>query len=680
VLGVTPELGRFFGPDEDREPTGTRAAVIGHALWTRRFARDPGVVGREISLGSQPYVVVGIAPEGFAGPQSIGEPPLLWVPALHHPEYAASIRDMEWGRSWIGVVGRLQDGVTFEQARAAMDVVSARLRQADPINEDVQVLLASGIGLDPEGREQARAVSLILMTISGLVLLLTCTNVATLSLARAAARRTEVGVRMTLGASRVRLGRQMLTEGIVLALLATSVAVPLVMLAKGALPLIVPYPVAVSLGADLRVLGFLAALGVLAGVLFSAAPAWAASHREVTEGLREGAATAGRSGTRLRDALVVAQLALSLGLVAGAGLLGRSVLNARMARPGFDPEHLTVGFVDPQTTGRYDALSGRELYRSVLARVAEVPGVVGVTFSNQTPLVGPNRGRSTVRPWDQPEHEGYEAEYNVVGPDYFQTLGIELVRGRPLGGFDDEPAPVAVVNEALAEMFWPGQDPIGKELRFRGEEPWRVVGLVRDVQMRSLREPGRPGAYYPISKVYPASGLLQIRTAGAPVSADAIRSAVAAVDPELPVTHIQDLQAGMTASMGETRTIAYLIGGFALLALALASVGLYGLVAYGASQRVREMGLRTALGARPGSLVRLILTRGLVISMLGSLFGLGLSLLLGRALQGLLFGVAPADVAALGGAALLLLLISGVAAWVPARRASRVDPAVSLRG
>jgi putative ABC transport system permease protein len=272
----------------------------------------------------------------------------------------------------------------------------------------------------------------------------------------------------------------------------------------------------------------------------------------------------------------------------------------------------------------------------------------------------------------------YEAEYTVVGPGYFETMGIPLLRGRPLGGFDDEPEPVVVVNEALASMFWPGQDPIGKLLQ-RGELTWRVVGLVPDVQMRSLREAGRPGVYYPVAHAYRPRGVLHIRSA-APIAADAIGRAVAAVDAELPVTGIQDLRAALTASVGETRTIAYLVGGFALLALVLASVGLYGVVSYGASQRVREMGVRMALGARPGSLVRLILARAGAIALVGTVLGVGLSLLLGRALQALLFGVGSADGAALGTAAAVLVLVAGFAAWIPARRASRADAAVSLRG
>jgi predicted permease len=416
-------------------------------------------------------------------------------------------------------------------------------------------------------------------------------------------------------------------------------------------------------------------LGLVGGLLFSAAPAWSSS-RDASPELREGAATVSRRKTRLRDALVVSQLALSLGLVAGAALLGRSVWNAHLARPGFDPADIQIGFIDPQPTGRYDASNGRDLYRGILSQVAELPGVTNVTFANQTALIG-SHSRSTVTPADQPDHRGYEAEYVIVGPDYFETMGIRLLRGRPLGGFDDEPESVVVVNEALASLFWPGQDPIGKELG-RGRT-WRVVGVAEDVQMRSLRDAARPGVYYPIAQLYAQSGVLHVKS-DRPLGADQIRAAVASVDPELPVTGIQDLRGAATASMGETRTIAYLIGSFAVLALALASIGLYGVVSFGAAQRVREMGVRLALGARPASLVRLVLARAIAIALLGTMLGVGFSLLVGRGLRSLLFDVAPTDGTVLAGATLLLLLVAGVAAWVPARRASRVDAAVSLRG
>jgi predicted permease len=679
VLGAGPFLGRLLEPRDDSEPVEGRVVVLSHSLWTTRFGQDPSVVGRAITLGSEPFVVVGVARPEFTGPQSMGPPPQLWMTAMHHAEYAARMRSASWNSSWITAVGRLVDGVTYEQAEAAMGVVSTRLREATPNNQDIQALLAPGIGLDPVGRELAGRFSLILLTITGLLLLLTCTNVATLALARAAARRTEVGVRMTLGANRGRVIRQLLTEGVVLALLATALAVPVVLLAHRALPLILPGPVSVSLSADVRVLLFLSVIGLAAGVLFSAAPAWLSARADVTEDIREGAGTGTRARTRMRDTLVVSQLAMSLGLIAGAALLGRSVINARTARPGFEPADLHVGFIDTQPTGRYDAANGPELLRAVLAQAQTIPGVASATWANQAPLVG-GHSRSTVRAADQPpEAPGPEAEYIVVGPGYFETMGIRILRGRALRGLDDEPERVVVVNRTLAEMFWPGDDPIGQEIR-RGEAIWQVVGVSEDVQMRTLRQPANPAVYYPLAQVHTPSGALLLRSSSPPIPPEQIREAVAAVDPELPVTGIQDLRGALSVSMGETRTVAYLIGAFASLALMLASVGLYGVVSYGASQRARELGVRVALGARPASLVRLILARAAVIALIGTALGIGLSLLLGRALQGLLFGVAPADGVTLGGAALLLVLIAGVAAWIPARRASRVDAGVSLRG
>jgi predicted permease len=679
LLGARPHLGRLLQPADDAPPTSDRVVVLSHALWSTRFGADPAMVGRRVSIGPLSYVVVGVATPGFTGAAIFDPPPMLFIPAAHDP--TRDLGTSPWGRSWISVVGRLKEGVTFEQAQASMAVVSARLREADGSSfgisdSEIEALIAPGV-MSPESRQVVKWFSLIVMSIAGMVLLISCTNVATLFLARATARRGEVGVRMTLGASRSRLSRQLLTEGAVMGAFAAALAIPLVVLSKGALPLLLPGQVAVSFPTDGRVLLFIALLGLMAGVLFSAAPAWSSSWREANDTLREGASSSSRSKTRLRDALVVAQLALSLGLVAGAGLLGRSVLNARLARPGFDPEGVQIGFINPSPTGRYDQFSGRELYRALLERAAAIPGVTSVTWSNQTPLVG-GMSRSTVRPADQPDSEGYEAELNVVGPGYFETLGIRLLKGRALGGFEDEPEPVLVVNEALAAMFWPGQDPVGKEL-FTRERNWRVVGLVEDVQMRSLREAARPGVYYPIAQLYAASGVLQVK-AEANLTADQIRAAVAAVDPALPVTGVQDLRGAVIASLDATRNIAYLVGGLAVLALVLASIGLYGVVSFGVTQRVREMGIRIALGARPSSLLRLALSRAIALAGIGTVLGVGVSSLVGRALGTFLFDVATTDVAVLVGSAALLALVTGVAAWVPARRASRVDASVSLRG
>lgn len=677
VLGVRPYLGRLIGPRDDVTPGGHPVAVLSYALWKGRFGGDPQQVGRSIQVGARPYQVIGVAPPGFVGPDVVGTPAAMWVPAMQNPGYYGELPFDQWGWSWINAVGRLRDGASFEEARASMDLVTSRLREAAPVNEDIRVLLAQGVGLDPDGQRQAQRISWLLLGIVGLVLLITCTNVANLFLARGASRTTEVGVRMAMGAGRARVTRQLVTESLLLALLATALAVPMVWVAGRFLPLLFPYTLAVPLTADGRVYLFLGGVGLLAGILFGIAPAWIASSGDVADTLRETRSSGGRGRTRLRDALVVAQLALSLGLVAGATLLGRSVLNARNAQPGFNPRGLVAGVVSLEPTGRYDATSGRELYRRLLGAAEAIPGVGRATLASSMPIAG-GHSRSTVRPADDPANDGYEAELTVVGPSYFETMGIPVLQGRALGGFDDEPEPVVVVNQALARMFWPNQNAVGK--RLAGDPGWRVVGVAGDVQMRSLRAAGRPAVYYPLSQRYSSLMALHLRTDGSTNDvARALREAVAGVDPGLPVSRVVDLQEAMASSMGETRTLGYLLGVFAALALVLAAVGLYGLVSFGVSQRVRELGIRIALGARPDGLVRLVLARGLGLAVVGVAVGLGLSFLFGRVLRGLLFAVGSADVGSLAFASTVLLASASLAAWLPARRASRVDAAVSLR-
>ncbi len=676
VLGVQPFLGRLLQPSDDTEPGAHAVAVLSHAIWERRFGADSSVVGRTVSVGAVPYEIVGVAPRGFAGPETVGTPPALWVPATMSPGYRGELPFDQWGWSWINAIGRLREGVSFQEAQESMGVVAARLRDADPVNRGMEVLLEQGVGLDPQGREQARQLSLILFFVVGLVLILACSNVANLFLARAASRRTEVGVRMAMGAGRGRLARQLLTESLLLSVMATALAAPLVLAAGRFLPMVIPYGLTVSLAPDRKVFLFLLAVGIVAGILFGLAPAWATSPRHLTQALREGASAGGRVRSRLRDGLVVLQLSLSLALVAGAALLGRSVANAASARPGFDPKGLTAGFVDLEPTGRYDPESGTDLFERLLDAAYRIPGVGSATLASEVPIAG-GHSRRTVRPVGR-DDVGFEAEAVVVGPRYFETLGIPILRGRSLRGPGEETGPVVVVNQALAQRFWPGEDPVGQELQ--GAPNLRVVGLVGDVQMRSLRSRAIPAVYYPMAQHYVGAMAIQLRTSsGRGLPTSTLREAVSQVDPELPVSAVVDLRAALSSSMGETRTIGFLVGSFAVLALVLAVVGLYGLVSYGASQRVREMGIRIALGARPGSLVRLVLTRGAALSVLGVALGLAAAFGMGQALRGLLFGVQPTDVPTLGAAAVLLLASAGLAAWVPARRASRTDPAVSLR-
>lgn len=682
ALGVRPAAGRLLGPGDEVSQGGHPVVVLSHALWLRRFGGDPSVVGSSVAVGSESYEVVGVAPAGFVGVDALGTPPLLWVPAYQRAGPGGSPLFEQWGSSWFYLFGRLADGVAYETAEAAMDAVTTRLRTASDVNEDIRVLLAPGIGLAPGERAEGQRITLLLAGIAFLVLVLTCANVANLFLARAAGRVGEVGVRQALGAGRTRLVRQLVTESLLLALVATALAVPVLRGAAALLPSLVPTSVTVSLEPDARVYLFMGAVGVLAGLLFGGLPSWAVSRGDVARILRDGGSTVGRTRSRLRDALVVGQLALSLGLVSGAALLGRSVLHARGVEPGFDPDGLVVGWVNLRATGRYREAADVVAFQERLVTELEgVPGVGGVAVAGQAPVLG-GHSRSTVVPEERagdPE-AGYEAEDVPVTPGYFQTLGIRVLRGRTFRAPAEEPEPVVVVNEALASRFWPGEDPVGQRLLAGGDTPLRVVGVVADVQMRSLRAEARPGVYYPYHQA-PASYLVvHLRTAGPTGAlAPALRRAVAAVDPELPVTGITDLRQGLARSLSDTRTFVLVVATFAGLALALSLIGLYGLIAHGVAQRARELGIRVALGAGRSDLSRLVLKRAAALTAVGLAGGVGVSLVLGHALRGALFGVSPTNPGVLASAAALLGGMSLLAAWLPARRAGRADAMASLR-
>jgi predicted permease len=680
VLGVRPVLGRLLGSSDEVAPGAHTVVVLGYGLWQRRFGGDPGVIGTTLAIGSAPYEIVGVAPQRFTGVDALGTPPDIWVPAMQRTLSDGRTPFDEWGSSWVYAFGRLKEGVSFEAAEASMDAVSMRLRASSDINEDIRVLLAPGIGLAPEERADGKRIVLLLSSIAALVLLLTCANVGNLFLTRATARGGEVSVRQALGAGRGRLMRQLITESVVLALVATAVAAPLMQATSRFIPSLFPFPMAVSVAPDARVYLFLTAIGVAAGALFGAVPAWAVARHDVARTLREGGTTGGRSRTRVRDALVIGQLAISLGLVTGSALLGRSVLNARGAEPGFDPDGVLVGFLNLRSTGRYEGASVVDFQARLLDELKRLPGATDVALASQAPVLG-GHARSSVSPADRADDPAatFEAEFTVVTPGYFETLGIPILRGRMFEGPAEESEGVVVVNQALAQLFWPGQDAVGRELAGRGGT-LRVIGVVADVQMRSLRAAGRPGVYYPYHQVPQQFMAIHLRTQGPTASLiPAMRLAVTAVDPEVPVTGIADLRQGLARSLSETRTFGLLVATFAGLALVLSIIGLYGLVSHGVSQRSREMGIRIALGAAAGELASMILARGAVLALVGIGLGIGVSLALGRALEGMLYGVSPASPLVLGAAALLLLTASLVAAWIPARRATHVDAVVSLR-
>ncbi len=680
VLGVRPAIGRLLGPGDEVDVGGHPVLVLGHELWQRRFGGDPSVIGRTVQAGGRGYEVVGVAPPAFRGAETLGSTPQAFVPAFMHPPFLDMLPFGEWGWSWLHVVGRLAPGVTLEEARAATDVVTLRLREADPANEDVRVLLAGGVGLSPEDRAEGTRLGMLLLGIAVLVLLLTCASVANLFLARASARTSELGIRLALGAGRGRLARQLVTESLLLGVLAAALAVVPLVLGARALPALIPYPVNVPLAPDTRVLLSLLGLGLLAALVFGAGPSLAATRRALAAGSRASGTRVVAGSSRARDALVVAQLTLSLGLLAGTALLGTSVLEASRADPGFRPRGVLAAAMDLGGTGRYDRVQAAAFGERLAREAAALPGVAAAAVASQAPFLA-GTARSSRAPAERPEDPAatVEAQAIFVSEGYFETLGIPLLRGRTLGPAAAEPEPVAVVNEALARRLWPDGEALGAYLA--GEPEIRVVGVVADVRDRSLRAEAAPAAYQPLPESFTQRLQLLVRAEGGdPLRLSGpVRVLVASLDPGVPVLATEDLHERMAASLGATRPLGVLVAIAAGVALLLSVVALYGLVTFGVSRRVREMGVRVALGAMPSGLVRLVLRRVLALTALGVLAGILLAVALGRAIEGLLYGVEPVEPGALLAATLLLLGASLLAGWLPARRVARLDPVEALR-
>jgi predicted permease len=701
VLGVGAHAGRTFVEAEGREPA--RVVVIGSHLWRTRFDSDAGLVGRQITLNGLGFTVVGVAPEGFVGTE-VGLNRELWVPvsahALLNPPAAGRMLDAGDGvdvlqrrnSHWLAVFARLKADVTREQAGAELAGIARRVAEANSarVNEEtlrrVQLLPLSG-GMDPADREQALPVAGIVMAVLGLVLLIACANIAGLLVARAAARRRETAIRQALGAARTRLVRQWLTESVLLGCAGGAAGL---LLALWANDLAVSYaagtPVAtLDLRLDYRVLAFTSLVSVGAGVAFGLAPALQASRIDIVTALKteDALARAGSRRSRLRAAFVTAQVTLSVVLLVCAGLFIRSLLSAHTIDPGFRVERALTVPVDLGLL-RYKSEEGRAFYRELLSRVAAQPGVesaslvrfaqLGSSFA-QGQIFAEGRGAEG--------EEGMSTGFNLVGPGYFKTMGTQLVRGRDFTEADRDGAPgVAVVNETLAALLWPGEDPLGKRVSFEGAGgPYlEVVGVSRDGKYRSLGDRARPYIYRPVMQSYEPHMTLVVRMASDPrASAGAVREQLRALDQNLPIADVRTLEEQFDLSLLPARVAAWTLGGFGLLALALAGIGVYGVVSYTVAQRTREIGVRMALGARRTDVLRLVLGEGLTVVGVGLALGLLLSFAVTRVLGGFLYGVSASDPLTFVGVPALLGAIALAAGYLPARRAARVDPMVALR-
>jgi len=679
MLGVAPELGRLFSAEDDREGApGT--LVLGHGLWQSQFGGAPDVLGRSVRLDGESFVVVGVMPAAFSFPSRQVQ---LWTPYRFRAENFEERDD-----TWLNLVARLAPGATLKSARAEMQLVTEQLEREYP-NENAKTRARLRL-LHDEVSEQSRLLLAALSGASLCVLLLACSNLAGLLLARGIRRRQELSIRAVLGAGRERLVRQLLTESLVLAGLGGALGVLLAATLTPLLARLVPttLPLDGTLAVDLRVLGFAAALSLLTGIGFGVLPSLRTCAGAGTDRLREGTrGELGRRPERLRLALVAAQVASSVVLVIAAGLLLRALWRVQAVDPGFRAEGVLT-LRTPLPRPKYEPTAVRaRLYETVVSEARALPGVTQAAFISFLPMVMRGGIWSVGLDGAAPDpKEPRSVSLRFVTPGFFDALRIPLRRGRDVAAQDGPDSPlVAVVSASFVKDHWPGQDPIGRQIEVAFFSR-TVVGVVGDVRVRGLEGSSEPQVYLPYRQV-PDGGLINyapkdlvIRTSADPAGlAAAVRAIVRKADPELPVSNIRLLSAVVAEETAPRRAQVWVLGVFAAVSLLLAGLGIYGLLSYAVSQRIPEIGLRVALGAPRSSILRMVLADGVSLAVRGAVLGLGLAYAAGRSMQALLAGVSPGDVSTFVAGASLALLMTVSGSLIPTLRALRVEPTVALR-
>jgi len=684
LLGVQPTLGRNFTADEDRDGAD-RVVILSHEFWQRRFGGDTNAIRQTITLNDRPYTVVGVMPRGFAFPSTRAQ---IWTPVAFTPAEAAT-RDT----NYIDVIARLKPGISLQQAQANMNAVTQHQAERYPktnigIGAEVVSLQEFTVG-------DVRPMLIVLFGAVGFVLLIACANVANLLLARAAARQREMAIRGALGASRSRVVRLLLTESVVLAVVGGAIGLLLAIWSLDLLVSLKPanLPRLAEIGVNRTIFLFTFAISVVTGLLFGVAPALQASKSDLNEGLKESS----RGGTdsprrqRMRSLLVVSEVALSLVLLVGAGLMIRSFSRLLAVDPGFKADHVLTAFVSLPVSKYPKREEQTAFFDRLLERLRNVPGVSAAGIVTDIPLYGGSstgfdvEGRPEAAPGTRPM-----TDYRLINSDYFAAMGMKLVKGRAFSRFDTEAAPgVVIINETMAARFFAGEDPIGRRLDLSGDpkDLREIVGVVGDVRNYGVDAEVKPEVYVPFLQSAPdyLSGVVSamtivMRSAIEPAAlAAALREQVQALDKDQPVSEIKTMEWYLADSMAQRRFNMLLLGVFAGLALVLAAVGIYGVIAYTVTQRTHEMGIRIALGAKGRDILRLVFGNAMVTTLTGIALGLGAAFALTRLLRSLLYQVSPTDPVVFAAIPLLLLSVAAIATYLPARRAMKVNPITALR-
>ncbi|HVY71520.1 MAG TPA: ABC transporter permease, partial [Verrucomicrobiae bacterium] len=668
-----------FAPDED-QPGKDRVVVLAHGFWKRRFGGDAGIIGKNIQLNNQDYAVVGVLPSGF---------PLWQKGDFVIPRGFTGDDVNQRGTHWIQVFGRLKPGETIGAAQAELSAIAKRLRPLYPVyKKDWGVTL---VPMHEEVTGQVKPTLLVLFCAVGCVLLIACCNVANLLLAKAASRQREMAVRAALGASRWRVIRQLLTESVLLSLAGAALGLLLAFWSVHAVKNLrgVNLPRVDEVGLDLCVLGFTALVSLIAGAAFGLVPAMQTSRVNLNDMLKDGTRTVGvGSRNRVRGGLIVAEVALSLVLLIGAGLLLNSFVRLCNIPSGINSRNtLTAELTLPEK--KYPNVErGTEFFLRLLERISALPGVEAAGLTGVRPVAGWSPDTTfTVIGRPQPAGPGMNTDFDFCTPDYFRAAGIPLRKGRFFDARDKVGSPrVVVVNETLARQHFPNQDPVGQRIHlevFTGkiDEGWEIVGVVGDVRQHGLGEDVKPCVYRPRSYSFMGNdGNLVIRTTGSPLSlAAGVLQAIREIDSEQPVANVRTMEAALASSMAQRRFVLWLLGGFAGASLSLAAIGLYGVIAYAVSQRTREIGIRMALGASRGNVLALVLRGGMRLAGIGVIIGIAAAAGLTRLMRTLLYGIEATDTLTFVGVSGLLTGIAFLACWLPARRAARLSPLEALR-